>query len=72
MPLSAPHRSDLAQSHCHDRYRRAMVGPNHGPNPQVPGLLGWVNRLLMVSYSLWLIVVAWPMAHGDTSRTHSS
>jgi hypothetical protein len=49
-----------------------MVGPNHGPNPQVPGLLGWVNRLLMVSYSLWLIVVAWPMAHGDTSRTHSS
>jgi uncharacterized protein DUF998 len=41
----------------------AMVGPDHGPNPQVPWLFGWVNRLLMVAYSLWLIVVAWPMAH---------
>jgi hypothetical protein len=41
----------------------AMVGPHHGPNPQVPWLFGWVNRLLMVGYSLWLIVVAWPMAH---------
>ena len=41
----------------------AMVGPDHGPNPQVPWLFGWVNRLLMVSYSLWLIVVAWPIAH---------
>jgi len=41
----------------------AMVGPDHGPNPQVPRLFGWVNRLLMVGYSLWLIVVAWPMAH---------
>jgi hypothetical protein len=40
----------------------AMVGPDHGPNPHVPWLLGWVNRLLMVAYSLWLIVVAWPMA----------
>ena len=40
----------------------AMVGPDHGPNPQVPWLFGWVNRLLMVAYSLWLMVVAWPMA----------
>lgn len=40
----------------------AMVGPDHGPNPQVPWLFGWVNRLLMVAYSLWLIAVAWPMA----------
>ena len=39
----------------------AMVGPDHGPNPQVPWLFGWVNRLLMVAYSLWLMVVAWPM-----------
>jgi hypothetical protein len=40
----------------------AMVGPDHGPNPQVPRLFGWVNRLLMVGYSVWLIAVAWPMA----------
>ncbi len=40
----------------------AMVGPDHGPNPHVPPLLGWVNRLLMVGYSLWLIAVGWPMA----------
>ena len=40
----------------------AMVGPDHRPNPQVPWLFGWVNRLLMVAYGLWLIVVAWPMA----------
>ena len=40
----------------------AMVGPDHGTNPRVPWLFGWVNRLLMVAYSLWLIVVAWPMA----------
>lgn len=40
----------------------AMVGPDHGPNPQVPWIFGWVNRLVMVAYSCWLIVVAWPMA----------
>jgi hypothetical protein len=40
----------------------AMVGPNHGPNPHVPWLFGWVNRLMMVAYSFWMIVVAWPMA----------
>jgi hypothetical protein len=39
-----------------------MVGPDHGPNPHVPWLFGWVNRLLMVAYSLWLIVVGWSMA----------
>jgi hypothetical protein len=41
----------------------AMVGPDHGPNPHVPWIFGWVNRLLMVAYSVWLIVVAWPLAH---------
>ena len=25
-------------------------------------VFGWVNRLLMVAYSLWLMVVAWPLA----------
>jgi hypothetical protein len=40
----------------------AMVGPDHGPNPHVPWIFGWVNRLLMVAYSIWLIVVAWPLA----------
>ena len=40
----------------------AMVGPDHGSNPHVPWLFGWVNRLLMVAYTFWLIVVAWPMA----------
>jgi hypothetical protein len=39
----------------------AMVGPDHGPNPQVPWIFGWVNRLVMVAYSFWMIVVAWPM-----------
>jgi hypothetical protein len=29
----------------------AMVGPDHGPNPRIPWLFGFVNRLLMVSYS---------------------
>jgi len=41
----------------------AMVGPDHGPNPPVPWLFGWVNRLVMVAYSLWLIAVASPLAH---------
>ena len=39
-----------------------MVGPDHGPNPHVPWLFGWGNRSLMVAYSLWLIVVAVPIA----------
>jgi hypothetical protein len=40
-----------------------MVSADHGSNPHVPWLFGWVNPLLMVACSLWLIVVAWPMAH---------
>lgn len=40
----------------------AMVGPHHGANPRVPWIFGWVNRLVMVAYSFWVIVVAWPMA----------
>lgn len=40
----------------------AKVGPDHGPNSQIPWLFGWVNRLLMVAYSVWLIIVAWPIA----------
>jgi hypothetical protein len=24
-------------------------------------IFGWVNRLVMVAYSFWMIVVAWPM-----------
>ena len=39
------------------------VGPDHGPNPHVPRLFGWANRLLMVAYGVWLIVAAWPLAH---------
>jgi len=40
-----------------------MVGPDHGPSPHVPWLFGWVNRLLLVAYSLWLIGAAWPIAY---------
>ena len=39
------------------------VGPDHGPNPRMPRLFGWANRLLMVAYDVWLIVAAWPLAH---------
>ena len=39
------------------------VGPDHGPNPHVPRLFGWANRLLMVAYGVWLMVAAWPLAH---------
>jgi hypothetical protein len=38
------------------------VGPDHGPNPRVPRLFGWANRLLMVADAVWLIVAAWPLA----------
>ena len=41
----------------------AMVGPDHGPDPHVPWIFGWVNRLVMVAYSFWMIAVAWPIAH---------
>jgi hypothetical protein len=38
------------------------VGRGHGPNPSVPSLFGWSNRLFMVAYGVWLMVVAWPLA----------
>lgn len=38
------------------------VGPGHGPNPNVPRIFGWSNRLFMVAYGVWLMVVAWPIA----------
>ena len=39
-----------------------MVGPGKAPNPNGPErFLGFPNRLFMVAYGLWLIVVAWPM-----------
>jgi hypothetical protein len=27
-----------------------------------PGFIGWANRMLMAGYSVWLMLVAWPMA----------
>ncbi len=40
-----------------------MVGPGKLPNPNGPErFLGWHNRLFMVSYGVWLMVAAWPMA----------
>src|SRR5215813_10029369 len=40
-----------------------MVGPGKAPNPNGPErFLGWPKRLFMVSYGMWLIVVAWPIA----------
>ena len=39
------------------------VGRGHEPNPSVPKLFGWSNRLFMVAYGVWLMVVAWPIAH---------
>jgi hypothetical protein len=37
-----------------------MVGPGKAPNPKGPErFLGLPNRLFMVSYGMWLIVVAW-------------
>jgi Protein of unknown function (DUF998) len=40
-----------------------MVGPGKAPNPNGPErFLGLPNRLFMVSYGMWLIVVAWPIA----------
>src|SRR3954469_12779672 len=38
------------------------VSPGHGPNPNVPRMFGWSNRLFMVAYGVWLMVVAWPIA----------
>jgi hypothetical protein len=40
-----------------------IVGPGKPPNPNGPErFLGWPNRLFMVAYGVWLIVVAWPLA----------
>jgi hypothetical protein len=38
------------------------VGPGHRPNPNVPRMFGWSNRLFLVAYGVWLMVVAWPIA----------
>ena len=39
-----------------------MVGPGKAPNPSGPErFLGLPNRVFMVSYAVWLIVVAWPI-----------
>jgi hypothetical protein len=39
-----------------------MVGPGKAPSPRGPErFLGLPNRLFMVSYAVWLIVVAWPI-----------
>jgi hypothetical protein len=41
-----------------------MVGPGKPPDPHGPErFLGLPNRLFMVGYGAWLIVVALPMAH---------
>jgi len=40
----------------------AMVGPGKPPDPNGPErFLGWPNRLFMIAYVVWLIVVAWPL-----------
>lgn len=40
-----------------------IVGPGKAPNPKGPErFLGVPNRLFMVAYGVWLLVVAWPMA----------
>jgi hypothetical protein len=39
------------------------VGPGKPPNPRGPErFLGLPNRLFMIAYGVWLMVVAWPMA----------
>jgi hypothetical protein len=40
-----------------------IVGPGKPPNPRGPErFLGFPNRLFMVAYGVWLMVVAWPIA----------
>jgi uncharacterized protein DUF998 len=40
-----------------------IVGPGKRPNPNGPErFLGFPSRLFMVTYGVWLIVVAWPVA----------
>jgi Protein of unknown function (DUF998) len=41
----------------------SIAGPGKPPNPRGPErFLGFPNRLFMVAYGVWLMVVAWPMA----------
>jgi len=41
-----------------------IVGPGKTPDPNGPErFLGWPNRLFMIAYGVWLIVMAWPIAH---------
>ena len=41
-----------------------IVGPGKTPDPHGPErFLGWPNRLFMIAYGAWLIVMAWPIAH---------
>ena len=40
-----------------------MVGPGNSSNPDGPErFLGWPNRLFMMSYGVWVVVAAWPIA----------
>jgi len=40
-----------------------MVGPGKPSNPDGPEkFLGWPNRLFMISYGVWLVLAAWPIA----------
>ena len=40
-----------------------IVGPGKPPDPAgLERFLGWPNRLGMVAYGVWLMVVAWPLA----------
>jgi hypothetical protein len=40
-----------------------VAGREKPPNPDGPErFLGWPNRLFMVAYGAWLMIVAWPMA----------
>jgi hypothetical protein len=40
-----------------------MVGAGKPSNPNGPErFLGWPNRLFMISYGVWLMVAAWPIA----------
>jgi Ni,Fe-hydrogenase I cytochrome b subunit len=44
-----------------------MVGPGKPSNPDGPErFLGWPNRLFMISYGVWLVVAAWPIAPWQT------
>jgi hypothetical protein len=41
-----------------------IVGPGKAPNPNGPErFLGFPNRIFMFAYGVWLMVVAWPIAH---------